>query len=149
MFEVEYGGFWIRFAALFIDAIFICLVFIAPAIIIYGQDYLTSDILIHGFWDVMLSYVLPFVVTIWFWLKFLGTPGKLLLDLQIVDAGTLQKMTLKQAVGRYFAYIPAMLPLLIGLIWVAFDKRKQGWHDKLAGTVVVRGRSLAMLNRQD
>jgi uncharacterized RDD family membrane protein YckC len=31
-----------------------------------------------------------------------------------------------------------MLPLFIGLIWVAFDKKKQSWHDKLAGTVVVR-----------
>jgi len=27
---------------------------------------------------------------------------------------------------------------LLGLVWVAFDRRKQGWHDKLAGTVVIR-----------
>ncbi|MGR3985112.1 MAG: RDD family protein, partial [Gammaproteobacteria bacterium] len=26
----------------------------------------------------------------------------------------------------------------LGLLWVAFDKRKQGWHDKLAGTVVIK-----------
>jgi len=32
----------------------------------------------------------------------------------------------------------AMIPLFAGIIWVAFDPRKQGWHDKLAGTVVVR-----------
>lgn len=31
-----------------------------------------------------------------------------------------------------------MLPFCVGIIWVAFDKRKQGWHDKLAGTVVIR-----------
>jgi uncharacterized RDD family membrane protein YckC len=30
--------------------------------------------------------------------------------------------------------------LLLGLVWVAFDPRKQGWHDKIAGTVVVRPR---------
>jgi uncharacterized RDD family membrane protein YckC len=29
-------------------------------------------------------------------------------------------------------------PLFAGIIWVAFDRRKQGWHDKLADTVVVR-----------
>jgi uncharacterized RDD family membrane protein YckC len=34
-----------------------------------------------------------------------------------------------------------MAPLMLGIIWVAFDKRKQGWHDKLAGTVVVRIKS--------
>ncbi|MBI4998962.1 MAG: RDD family protein, partial [Rhodocyclales bacterium] len=26
----------------------------------------------------------------------------------------------------------------LGFVWVAFDRRKQGWHDKLAGSVVVR-----------
>jgi len=31
-----------------------------------------------------------------------------------------------------------MLPLFLGIVWVAFDRRKQGWHEKLAGTVVVR-----------
>jgi uncharacterized RDD family membrane protein YckC len=29
---------------------------------------------------------------------------------------------------------------MLGIIWVAFDKRKQGFHDKLAGTLVVRGK---------
>jgi uncharacterized RDD family membrane protein YckC len=41
-------------------------------------------------------------------------------------------------VGRYFAYFLSTIPLGLGLIWVAFDKRKQGWHDKLAGTVVIK-----------
>ena len=29
-----------------------------------------------------------------------------------------------------------MIPIFLGFLWIAFDKRKQGWHDKLAGTVV-------------
>jgi len=39
---------------------------------------------------------------------------------------------------RYVGFIIAAIPLLIGLIWAAFDSRKQGWHDKIAGTVVIR-----------
>jgi uncharacterized RDD family membrane protein YckC len=39
---------------------------------------------------------------------------------------------------RYVGFIIAALPLLIGLIWAAFDARKQGWHDKIASTVVIR-----------
>jgi len=35
-------------------------------------------------------------------------------------------------------YFLSGLPLLLGIFWIAFDGRKQGWHDKLAGTVVVR-----------
>ena len=58
--------------------------------------------------------------------------------LRIVDAATGNKMTTGQAIGRYFAYTIAILPLCLGLIWVGIDKKKQGWHDKLAGTVVIR-----------
>ena len=58
--------------------------------------------------------------------------------LKIVDAKTGNKLSVGQAIGRYFAYIPAILPLGLGLIWVGIDKKKQGWHDKLAGTVVIR-----------
>jgi uncharacterized RDD family membrane protein YckC len=41
---------------------------------------------------------------------------------------------------RYAGYFVALLPVGLGILWVAFDARKQGWHDKLAKTVVVRGR---------
>ncbi len=43
-----------------------------------------------------------------------------------------------QAIGRYLAYYVSSIPLGLGLLWVAFDRRKQGWHDKLAGTFVIR-----------
>lgn len=48
------------------------------------------------------------------------------------------KPTAGQFIGRYFAYLIAFLPLCLGVIWVGIDKKKQGWHDKLAGTVVIR-----------
>jgi uncharacterized RDD family membrane protein YckC len=41
-------------------------------------------------------------------------------------------------VGRYLGYFVSAIPLFLGLIWVGIDGRKQGWHDKLAGTVVIR-----------
>jgi len=57
---------------------------------------------------------------------------------KIVDARTGGKPSTGQLIGRYFGYYLSMIPLFLGFIWVAFDKRKQGWHDKLAGTVVIR-----------
>jgi len=57
---------------------------------------------------------------------------------KIVDASSGNAPSAGQMVGRYFAYFVAGLPLGLGILWVAFDKKKQGWHDKLAGTVVVR-----------
>lgn len=57
---------------------------------------------------------------------------------KIVDAKTGNAASTGQLIGRYLAYYLSLVPFCLGFIWVAFDKRKQGWHDKLAGTVVVR-----------
>ena len=133
----EYAGFWRRFGALIIDMLLMIPVIYLPLILIYGKDYWLGDAMILGFWDVLLSYILPFVGTIWFWRRYLGTPGKMATKLEIVDAQTGNSMSTGQAVGRYFAYIISMVPFCAGFLWVGIDKRKQGWHDKLAGTLVL------------
>jgi uncharacterized RDD family membrane protein YckC len=134
----EYAGFWIRFGAMLIDLVVMIIVLYIPLTMIYGEEYWIGEQFIYGFWDVMLGYIVPIIVTIWFWLRYEGTPGKMATKLRIVDAATGNKMTTGQAIGRYFAYTIAILPLCLGLIWVGIDKKKQGWHDKLAGTVVIR-----------
>ena len=139
--DQEYAGFWIRLGATLIDTLIILIVLMIPLSFIYGEQYWSGDQFIHGFWDVLLGYVVPIVATIWFWLRFLGTPGKIALRLKIVDAGTGNKLSLGQAIGRYLGYILSMLPFGLGFIWVGIDRRKQGWHDKLAGTVVIRDKT--------
>jgi uncharacterized RDD family membrane protein YckC len=134
----EYAGFWIRFGAMLIDLVVMIIVLYIPLTMIYGEEYWVGEQFIYGLWDVMLGYIVPIIVTIWFWLRYEGTPGKMATKLRIVDAATGNKMTTGQAIGRYFAYTIAILPLCLGLIWVGIDKKKQGWHDKLAGTVVIR-----------
>lgn len=61
-------------------------------------------------------------------------------SVRVVDADTGGPLTVGQSIGRYVAYFVSILPLFLGILWVAFDPRKQGWHDKLAGTVVVRSK---------
>tara|TARA_B110000211_G_scaffold112239_1_gene130466 strand:+ start:670 stop:1125 length:456 start_codon:yes stop_codon:yes gene_type:complete len=136
--DKEYAGFWIRFGAMLIDLVVMIIVLYIPLTMIYGEEYWVGEQFIYGLWDVMLGYIVPIIVTIWFWLRYSGTPGKMATKLRIVDAATGNKMTTGQAIGRYFAYTIAILPLCLGLIWVGIDKKKQGWHDKLAGTVVIR-----------
>lgn len=131
----EYAGFWIRVGATLIDTIILMIVLFIPiGFFIGAESYANSD----PFTDLLLNFIIPMAITVWFWRKYLATPGKMALRLKVVDAVTGEKMTTGQAIGRYFAYIPAMLPLCLGLIWVGVDKKKQGWHDKLAGTVVIR-----------
>jgi uncharacterized RDD family membrane protein YckC len=90
--------------------------------------------------DFLISWVLPAIAVIVFWISKQATPGKMAVSARIVDATSGNPPSGGQCVGRYFAYFVSMFPLGLGLIWVAFDKRKQGWHDKLAGTVVVRSK---------
>lgn len=134
----EYAGFWIRFGAMLIDSVIFFIVLILPLSYIYGDQYWTEDQYFYGFWDFFLGYVVPIVATIWFWVRFMGTPGKMALKLRIVDAKTGNKISLGQAIGRYLGYIVSSIPLGLGFIWIGIDRRKQGWHDKLAGTVVIR-----------
>jgi uncharacterized RDD family membrane protein YckC len=111
---------------------------------IYGNEYWMSEKMVHGILDVLIGYVLPIVATIWFWLRYKATPGKMAYSLEVVDAATGNTLTTSQAIIRYIAYIPSALALGIGFIWVAFDPKKQGWHDKIAKTVVVKNKQKAV-----
>lgn len=133
----KYAGFWVRFGALIIDLLLMAVVLYAPLSLIYGEQYWTGKQFVYGFWDILLGYIIPIAGTIWFCVRFLGTPGKMVMKLRIVDCSTGEKMTMTQSIGRYLAYIPALLPLGLGLMWIGIDPKKQGWHDKLAGTIVV------------
>ncbi|GAB3113635.1 RDD family protein [Aestuariicella hydrocarbonica] len=134
----QYAGFWIRTAAALIDSLIILAVTMPLLTLVYGREYWLGDLAIQGTWDVLFNYLLPALAVILFWIYRSATPGKMLLKLTIVDAATGGKPRTGQWVGRYFAYYLSILPLMLGFIWVAFDARKQGFHDKLAGTVVIR-----------
>ncbi len=139
--NLEYAGFWVRTWAALIDTFLILIVTLPIVTLIYGSDYWTSESFFIGFWDIVFNYILPAVAVILFWIYKAATPGKMVFKLSIVNAKTGEKASNAQLIGRYFAYYISMIPLLLGIIWVGIDKRKQGWHDKLAGTVVIRDKA--------
>lgn len=136
--DLEYVGFWARTGAALIDTVILLVLMLLALISIYGWEYLESEKLLHGPADFVISWVLPAIAVVIFWIKKQATPGKMLIAARIVDAQTGADMSTRQAIIRYLAYFVSIIPLCLGLIWVAFDPRKQGWHDKIAGTVVVR-----------
>ncbi len=139
--ETEYVGFWPRVGASVIDALLIGIIIWPILTALYGDAYWSGEKLFYGPMDVLLSWVFPALAVILFWITKQATTGKMLFSLKVVDAQTGSKPSRAQCIGRYFAYFVAGLPLGLGIIWVAFDARKQGWHDKLAGTAVVRAKS--------
>lgn len=133
--KYEYAGFWIRFAASIIDNIIIFVALIPIAMLLGWESTYSSGLSsgIEWLWQILFAVFFVFC-----WVKFAGTPGKRLLRLKVLNERTGENITVGQGIIRYIGYFPAILVLFIGLIWVAFDSKKQGWHDKMAKTVVVR-----------
>lgn len=133
--EPQFAGFWRRALAFMLDVIMFSIVLG----LLLGPKFMQAEL-----WSAedLLSHVLSLLLTVWLWLKFLGTPGKLLLNCQIVDAQTFKPLSAKQAFLRYLSYFVSLLPLGLGFLWIAWDKRKQGFHDKIANTVVLYGAEL-------
>jgi uncharacterized RDD family membrane protein YckC len=136
--EVEYVGFWLRFIAVIVDSALIMLLTWPVMLWWYGGDYWLNSELIKGPVDLIVSWLLPALLVVTFWIVKQATPGKLIIGAIIVDARTGNVPTTRQNIIRYLGYYLSTLPLCLGFLWAAFDARKQGWHDKLAGTVVVR-----------
>lgn len=136
--DQQYAGFFIRVGAAIVDTIILLVLTLPILFLIYGGDYWTDESIVQGTWDLLLSYIFPAVAVIAFWLYKSATPGKMLTSMKIVDAKTGNPPGLGQCIIRYIGYFVAMIPFFIGILWILFDKRKQGWHDKIAGTLVVR-----------
>lgn len=87
-----------------------------------------------------VSFFLMALYFIGFWHWRGATPGKLYWGLRVVDAKTADKPALRQLVLRYLGYYISVLPFYAGYLWALADERNQGWHDKIAGTVVMQER---------
>lgn len=142
--EQKYVGFWARFAANFLDGILIS-IFVSPAsiriIYLLSKGEIRSDWISESacvaiaFYSVL--YILSQVILLVLWYKKQASIGKMAIAAKIVDARTGKAPTKNQLIGRYFAYVLSCFPLGLGFLWIAFDSKKQGWHDKLAGTAVI------------
>ena len=73
-----------------------------------------------------------------FWARGGQTPGLRAIGLRVVRDGDGGRVAGWQAVVRMAGYVVSILVFCVGLAWILFDEQQRGWHDLLAGTVVVR-----------
>ena len=154
MMERRYGGFLRRLFAFFVDMAILC--FVSLILFLFGllalrlrDDAINlvpacSTDLTHGMGIFVLLYLIAsFLAGMTYFTWFHGisgkTPGKMLLGLRVIQASG-DPMTLGIAFLRWVGYLISGPVLFLGFLWIAFDGRKQGWHDKIAATVVIRGR---------
>jgi uncharacterized RDD family membrane protein YckC len=134
----EYAGFWIRVLAALIDTVLVLFLTVPLVVWFYGWDALVADN--EAFRPLLfaIEYLLPALAVLVFWRYRAATPGKIAIHARIVDARTGEAPSLLQLIVRYVGYYVSIIPLCLGLIWVGIDRRKQGFHDKIARTVVIR-----------
>ena len=124
------AGFWIRAGAYLIDVIIV----VGVGSILNSILALDPTVAGNG-----LGQLISLVYFIGLWSSNGGgqTIGMRVLKLKVIKTDG-SELTLVQSLIRYVGLIISAIPLGIGLIWAAFDAEKQGWHDKIAGTYVVK-----------
>jgi len=137
---LAWAGFWIRFVAALIDDVIIFILFFILGIVLGGLTKTDSSTGQQTANSAMflLFFLVPLAYIIGFWGARGQTPGMMAFNLRIVRAENGAPIDFGKAVIRYVGYIIASIPFGLGLIWAGFDARKQGWHDKIANTFVVR-----------
>ena len=130
----SYAGFWIRAAAYLIDGLALSLIGgLVGSNVHYGPSSYDEVARSRD-----LSGLLNLIYFVAFWAYNGGqTLGNRLLGIRVVKSdGT--PVTLGTAVVRWIGLVLSVIVVFLGVIWVGFDPKKQGWHDKIAGTVVIR-----------
>jgi uncharacterized RDD family membrane protein YckC len=148
---VTYAGFWLRFVAFIIDAI--VLGFIGFAITIPFMASMRMGVFMHG-GPLRPEDLAPMVGTFgrlalirvvinWLYYALLqssawrATLGKKALGLEVTDLQG-RRISFGRATGRFFSKILSTIILFIGFIMIGFTAKKQGLHDIIAGTLVLR-----------
>jgi uncharacterized RDD family membrane protein YckC len=137
---VAYAGFWVRVVAFLIDGIALSIItsVLGPTVGAGpAMEFESSQVQVNYGTNALSSlFGLIYFVGFWTWRS--QTPGMMAFNMRVIRADDGGDVDIVRGILRYVGLIISFAVLLIGVIWAAFDGRKQGWHDKIASTVVVR-----------
>ena len=137
-----YAGFWVRFCAYVIDMVVVVLGGAILGIIIgIAAGLVSPDSLLNRVFEILLQLVESLVGAAYFVFMHSSskqaTLGKMAMSLKVTDLDG-ERIGVGKSFLRWFGTIVSGVLLMIGYLMVAFTERKQGLHDKIAGTLVVR-----------
>jgi uncharacterized RDD family membrane protein YckC len=143
---LRYAGFGIRTAAYLLDGIiiFIVVLLVSPALGGFTRATTTTinDLSVNTT-EVnpaveLFELLLGALYFVGFWSFNTRTPGMIPFHLRVLRAVDGRPIGVGLALVRYIGLLISFFVILLGVIWVAIDPRKQGWHDKMAGSFVVQ-----------
>ena len=138
--ERKYAGFWLRFVAYIVDSV---LLGIVGWIIVIPFIFLFADATYNTLVAITITGFVLYIIIQWLYNSLMeasskqGTLGKMVLGIIVTD-GAGNRISFGRATGRFFAKILSSYTFYIGYIMIAFTKKKQGLHDLLASTLVVK-----------
>ena len=120
------AGFWLRFAAVFIDGILLSIVFVPLNVALSDSLY----------------YAIATPLGIAYYVVLEGgargqTVGKMAVGIRVIDLARGGQIGYHRAFLRYIGRFVSFIAFLLGYLWMLWDREKQTWHDKMAGAVVV------------
>lgn len=142
---MQYASFSRRASALTLDSIWWTVIVLFVPLGPSTEDVLSSaasgsSIIL---W-LVIGQCLPIVVTGVLWIVWGNSPGKRALHMRIVDADSGERMSTIQAGLRTFGYLLSFATCGAGFLWVFFNPRKQALHDRIANTVVLDAKPVAV-----
>lgn len=151
-FQGQYAGFVSRFIAFSIDMIIISLIgflvtfFLGQIIQFFGLNVTVNNAYLGTMLATLQKVILlsgglfttffGLIYFLFFWTLAGFTPGKGLMGLRVIRRDG-SDVTVGVALRRFFGYWVSAIVFFVGFLWVIVDRRRQGWHDKIAGTVVI------------
>jgi uncharacterized RDD family membrane protein YckC len=135
--STQYAGFWIRVGACCIDVIILLIPNLLVSFLLKATQNEAGAAeleIFDGFLHIMIWWIYFAVLHSSNWQ---ATIGKKVLGLKVVDKNG-GRISFGKATGRYFAQFLSHLIFFMGFMMVGWTKKKQGLHDKIAGTLVIK-----------
>jgi uncharacterized RDD family membrane protein YckC len=133
--KVTYAGLGIRSLATFIDLMIVLTLLLIPEIFLFSFNFNDLDLNSYRFFigiSLWIFYHTTFVSSV-----YQATPGKMVLKLKIIDLFG-KSMSVTRAMFRCLSVFISIVPFGLGIWYISTDRKKQGWHDLIAGSYVIK-----------
>jgi len=139
--DLDLAGVGQRLASYLVDAVVLSIIYIA-LIFLFGVQ-IEEEAIAGGDFSTTFSavYILMAAIAIGYYTYFFGngqTPGMKLVEIKLIRVDGVEPVGYKKGFFRWVGMEISGMILFLGYLWILIDKRKQGWHDKIAGTYVVK-----------
>lgn len=133
--KVTYAGLGIRSLATFIDLMVVFTLLLIPEIFLFSFNFSDIDLNIYRVLISLSSWIfyhVTFESSV-----YQATPGKMLLKLKVIDLYG-KNISVVRAVFRCLSVFISIVPIGLGIWYISTDYKKQGWHDLIAGSYVIK-----------